>query len=96
MDGEGCANLLETGVLSIGAFYALAWKRDAIDYTELARKRWVEKLKMERLAVDLGCGRTAVIRYLGHIRANPALVADGKVRLLIHRRKRKFMGSANG
>ncbi len=94
MNGEGCANLLETGVLSCNAFYAAAWKRDVIDYTELASKRWVEKLSMDRIAAEMGWGRTAVIRHLGKIRANPGLVEDGQVRLRIHRRRYRFMGNA--
>lgn len=48
---------------------------------------------MERIAVQMGWGRTAVIRYLGKIRANPNLVKDGQVRLRIHRRRYMFMGS---
>lgn len=92
-NGEGRANLLETSVLSCGEFYDLAWKRDIIDYTELARKRWAEKQSMDRIASEMGWGRTAIIRYLGKIRANPGLVEDGQVRLRIHRRKHQFMGS---
>lgn len=93
MDGEGGANILETSVLSVPVHYAGACKRDTIDLTELARKRWVEKLSMDRIAADLGWGRTAVIAYLGKIRENPDLVKDGQVRLRIHRRKNKFIGS---
>ena len=92
-NGEGCANLLETGALSCNEFYALVWKRDVIDYTELASKRWVERLSMVRIAADMGLGRTAVIRHLGKIRCNPDLVEDGQVRLRIHRTLYKFMGS---
>jgi len=92
-NGEGCDNLLELTALSISIFYAAAWKRDFIDYTELASKRWVEKWSMDSLAVHFDCGRTTVIRYLGLIRENPNLVGDGDVRLRIHRRKNKFMGS---
>lgn len=91
--GEGGANILERGVLSCNVFYASAWKRDTFDLTELARKRWVEKLSMDQIAAEMGWGRTAVIRYLGKIKADPSLVRDGQVRLLIHRRKNKFMGS---
>ena len=92
--GDGCANLLERSVLSISAFYSFAWKRDFIDYTELASKRWVDKWSMDKLADHFGVGRTAVIRHLGKIRSNPKLVADGEIRLRIQRRKNVFMGSA--
>ncbi len=74
-------------------FYRVAWQRDKPDLTVLARKRWIEKLSMDRIATDMGWGRTAVIRYLGEIRKNPDLVADGQLRLRIHRRKRKFIGN---
>jgi hypothetical protein len=71
----------------------MAWQRDVIDPTELARKRWVEKWTMERLVDHFGVGRTAVVRHLGLIRRNPSLVADGRVRALIHPRRRRFMGT---
>lgn len=75
-------------------FYADACKRDTIDFTELARKRWVEKLSMDRIALEMEWGRTAVIKYLGQIRSNPNLVEDGDVRLRIYRRKNKFIGQS--
>lgn len=78
--------------MSVPISYAGVCKRDTIDFTELARKRWVDKLSMDRIAADMEWGRTAVIRYLGMIRANPDLVTDGQVRLRIHRRKNKFIG----
>lgn len=90
--GEGCDKILELSALSCNTFYTVAW-RETIDLTELARKRWVEKLSMDRIAVDLGWGRTAVVRHLGKIRANPSLVKDGQVRLRIHRTKCKFLGN---
>jgi hypothetical protein len=92
-NGEGCANLLEPSVLSCNEFYSVAWQRDVIDFTELASKRWIEKWTMERLADHFGVGRTAVVRHLGLIRKNPSLVSDGQVRMLIHPRRRRFMGS---
>ncbi len=93
--GEGCANLLELSALSICTFYAAAWKRDVIDYTELASKRWVEKLNINRIAEELGWGRTAVIRYLGKIKENPYLVVESHIRRRIYRCKRKFMGRSS-
>ncbi len=89
--GEGCDNLVEPSALSCNSFYTVAWKRE-LDYTELARKRWVDRLSMDRIAAEMDWGRTAVIRYLGMIRVNPNLVKDGALRLRIHRRKHKFMG----
>jgi hypothetical protein len=51
-------------------------------------------LSVSRIAAEFGVGRTAAIRYLGRMRANPGLVADGKIRLLIHRRKKKIIGAS--
>jgi hypothetical protein len=77
--------------LSVEVFYAVAWKRD-VDYTALARLRWIEKQNMNTIAAELGIGRTAVIRYLGLIRQNPDLVRDGRIRTIIGSRKWRFMG----
>jgi hypothetical protein len=92
--GEGCANLLEPSVLSCNEYYKVAWQRDVIDPTVLARKRWVEKWTMERLAEYFGVSRTAVVRHLGLIRKNPSLISDGRVRMLIHPCRRRFMGDS--
>ncbi len=92
MDGEGCDKILELSALSCNMDCTVAWK-ETIDLTKLARKRWVEKRSMGRIAAEIGWGRKAVIRYLGKIRSNPDLVKDGKIRLLIYRRKKTFMGA---
>jgi hypothetical protein len=47
---------------------------------------------MDKLADHFGFGRTAVVRYIGQIKANPDLVTDVRVRFRIHHRKKKFMG----
>lgn len=90
--GEGCANLLELSGLSMALAYTITWKADGIDLTELARKRWVDKWSMAKIARHFGIGRTATIRWIGKIRSNPALVDDGGVRSRIHHRKYRFMG----
>ena len=72
--------------------HATVRKRENINYTELASKRWVEKYSMDKLAVYMGYGRTAVVKYIGQIKANPNLVPDGQVRLRVYRKKRVFMG----
>lgn len=92
-NGETYTNILETSVLSVSQGYVIAWSKDKINLTDLARKRWVDKWSMDKLATELGWGRTAVIRGIGLIKANPDLVDDGQVRLRILRRKRKFLGS---
>jgi hypothetical protein len=46
---------------------------------------------MDRIAAEMGWGRTAVIRHLGNIFANPNMVKSETVRTLISRQK-KFNG----
>ena len=74
--GEGSANLLETSALAISRTYGATWKKDVIDLTDLARKRWVDGMTMDSLVLHFGFGRTAVVRYLAYIRKNIGLVAD--------------------
>ena len=69
--GGGRPKLVDTGVLSIHQGYFATWKRDAIDYTEMASKRWVEKWALERLADHFGCSRSAIIRNLRVIKKSP-------------------------
>jgi len=90
--GDGHATLSAQAVLVVSYYYAISWKQ-TIDYTVLARKRWVDKLSMDTLAVEFGMGRTTVIRHLGIIHADPDLIRDGKVRSMIKSRKYRFMGS---
>lgn len=51
------------------------WKKEQIDLAELARLRWVEKWRYERLADHFGVGRTTVRRFLGQIKDNPKIAA---------------------
>jgi hypothetical protein len=62
--GEGYAKILESSGLSISRAYTAVWKKDAIDLTELAHKRWINKWTMDRLAAHFDCGRTAVVRHI--------------------------------
>jgi hypothetical protein len=91
--GEGYAKILESSALSISRDYAAIWKKDAIDLTELAHKRWIEKWTMDRIAAHFGCGRTAVVRHIGRLRANPELIEDGVARSRVKSRKHRFMGA---
>lgn len=89
-NGDGCAILGAQAILNISEFYEIGWKR-AIDYTALAKLRWVDKLSTESIAAELQMGRTAVVRHLGIIRKNNGLISDRRVRALIHRRRSKFI-----
>jgi len=92
--GEGCANLLEiTSVLSVHIEYAIVWKKYNIDPQELASKRWVDRWTVDRIASHFGWGRTAVVRKLGELKANPELIEDGVARSHVKSRKYRFMGS---
>lgn len=75
--GEGYAKILESSAVIIPRPYAAIWKKDSIDLSELAHKRWIEKWTMDRIAVHFGCGRTAVVRHLRRLRADPDLIEDG-------------------
>jgi DNA-binding transcriptional regulator LsrR (DeoR family) len=52
---------------------AALWKKEQIDLAELARLRWVEKWKYERLAAHFGVGRTK-------IKEMTRLAGSGKIR----------------
>lgn len=92
--GEGPAKLLEiASVLSVHVEYAIVWKKDNIDPQELASKRWVERWTVDRIASHFGWGRTAVVRKLGELKANPELIEDGVARSHVKSRKYRFMGS---
>ncbi len=56
-------------VVSIG--YKLAWERECLDLTELARLRWIEKWKVSQLADYFEISRTAVKERLRAIKSNP-------------------------
>ncbi|MGZ3797498.1 MAG: hypothetical protein ACXVB1_14095 [Pseudobdellovibrionaceae bacterium] len=48
---------------------------------------------MDRIAEHFGWGRTAVVRYLGKLQANPDLIEDGRARSRAKSRRHRFMGS---
>lgn len=91
-NGEGRANLLETSILSVSKNYSLVWNKAKLDLQELAVKRWVERWNVDRIAAHFGYGRTAVVRKLGQLKRNPALILDGRARSHAKSRKHRFMG----
>lgn len=54
--------------------YKLAWEREYLDLTELARLRWDEEWKIERLADYFEVSRTAFKERLRSIKKNPGRV----------------------
>jgi|GEM_PF-7032823 hypothetical protein len=91
--GEGHAKILETSVLSVAECHSIVWTKDNIDLQDLAIKRWVERLNMDKLAAHFNCGRTVIIRKIGYLRKNPDLIRDGVARSHVKSRKYRFMGS---
>ena len=63
--------LLELGGPTISKTYKAAWERIYLDLTELARLRWIENWKIEKLAVHFEVSRTAVSERLRAIKSNP-------------------------
>lgn len=53
--------------------YNVAWKKDNLDLTELARLRWIEKWKIERIAEYFGRSPNFIKKGLRKIEANPDL-----------------------
>jgi hypothetical protein len=71
--GGGCAKLHEPGSLTASNRYRPTWERECIDLAELARLRWIERWKIERIAEHLKVGTTSVKRGLRSIESNPEL-----------------------
>ena len=92
VSGVPYVTLREPGVPCSIAFYAVSW-RETIDLTELAHKRWVEKLSSRRISQEMGWSYVTVIRALTVIRRDPNLVKDGAVRKLVKLTSRRFVGA---
>ncbi len=63
--------LLELGGPTISNAYKATWERIYLDLTELARLRWIENWKIEKLADHFEVSRTAVKERLRAIKSNP-------------------------
>lgn len=74
INGGGCAKLHELSGPVVSISYKLAWEREYLDLTELARLRWVEGWKIERLARYFEVSRTAIKERLRAIKKNPGRV----------------------
>lgn len=93
-NGEACAKILETSVLIVSTDYQLVWTKDKINLSELASKRWVERMNMEQLAEYFNCGCTLIVRKLGYLKKNPDLIEDGKARSHVKSSKYRLMGGS--
>lgn len=67
------AILLEPEPLTLKLTIAALWKKEQIDLAELARLRWVEKWKYERLSEHFDIGRSTVRDYIRAIKSYPLL-----------------------
>ena len=63
--------LLELGGPTISKAYKATWERIYLDLTELARLRWIENWKIEKLAAHFVVSRTAVKERLRAMKSNP-------------------------
>ena len=70
--GGGYNNVQELSGPTISHSYKLTWERDYLDLTELARLRWVDGWKIERLADYFDSSSTAIKERLRSIKKNPA------------------------
>jgi hypothetical protein len=90
--GAGWAKLIEPNPAAVSRRYAVSWKRQELDLTELAISRWVEKRSMGALAKKFGVGRTFLVAQIGVIRGNPDQVKHGLASKLVKLKERRFRG----
>lgn len=69
--GGGYAKLQELSGPVVSQAYKLAWERECLDLTELARLRWVEGWKVSRLAEYFKVSGIAIEERLRAIKSNP-------------------------
>lgn len=55
----------------VSVSYKGSWEREYFDLTELARLRWVEGWKIQKLADYYGISKTAIKERLRAVKANP-------------------------
>jgi hypothetical protein len=94
-NGGGYESLCEPQGIAGVRSYTIRWRDEPlkIDLTELARKRWVEKWRIERIAKHFNMSRTMVCERLKALKASPALCTDTRVRKLITRQSGCFRGA---
>jgi len=67
--------VVEHQELTILRWYEIQWRRQEIDLTELAKRRWIDKWAIERLAEHFGFGPTRIKFFLSRIKDNPDLAS---------------------
>ena len=92
--GAGNGRVDEPPGASVSRRYAISWKRQELDLTELAKLRWIERRTVDDLVKHFKVGRTFLVVELGRIRANPDLVRDGAARRLAKLKEKRFFGKA--
>jgi hypothetical protein len=70
-NGGGQAKLQELSGPTISQTYKLTWEWDYLDLTELARLRWIEGWKIEKLANHFAVSPTAIKERLRLIKSDP-------------------------
>jgi hypothetical protein len=63
--------LQEPGGLVVSQAYSIHWQREYLDLTELARLRWIEHWRIDRLALHFGVSRTAIEERIRAVKQNP-------------------------
>lgn len=83
-NGGGCAKLHELGGPVVSIAYKLSWEREYLDLSELARLRWIEHWKIEKLAEYFEASPTAIKERLRRLKKRPlriaAAISSGSVR----------------
>jgi hypothetical protein len=92
--GAGNARVGEPIGAAVSRRYAISWKRQELDLTELAKLRWVERRTVDDLVKHFNVGRAFLVAELGRIKANPDLVRDGAARRLVKLKEKRFFGKA--
>lgn len=66
--------MVEHRELTIARWYEIQWRRQEINLTELAKRRWIDKWRLEKLAEHFGFGTKRIKFFLDRIKENPDLV----------------------
>ncbi len=89
--GEGCPRVVEHQELTVTRWYQIEWRRQVVDLTELAKRRWIDKIKIDELAQEFGLGTTQIKLYIRRIKGNPDAVEPTLCKLL--KRSKAFRSS---
>ena len=84
--GGGCANVHEPVELKVSWVYRVSWELQSLNLTELARLRWIERWRIERIAEHFGYSMSGIKGALRKIEADPSRASIE----LGHRKKRPW------